>query len=134
MLLPKRMRGAAAAFYAFCRIADDLVDFSDDPTPAVLELGRAARSHLRGTARRRPRRSSVRVGSCADHEIPRAVVDALIEGFEWDADEREYESLSDVLGYCARVASAVGVVMTLLMGPREPRTIARACDLGARCS
>jgi phytoene synthase len=58
-------------------------------------------------------------------------VDALIEGFEWDASERAYESLSDVLAYCARVASAVGVVMTLLMGSRDPRTLARACDLGA---
>ena len=27
LLLPRRMRAPAAAFYAFCRIADDLVDY-----------------------------------------------------------------------------------------------------------
>lgn len=130
LLLPKRMRDPAAAFYAFCRIADDLVDFSDDPSRAVVELGARVDRIYAGTPDDDPvDRAFARV--VAAHEIPRAVVDALIEGFEWDAAEREYESLSDVLAYCARVASAVGVVMTLLMGPRDPRTLARACDLGA---
>jgi phytoene synthase len=35
-----------------------------------------------------------------------------------------------VLAYSARVAATVGVLMTLLMGERGPRTLARACDLG----
>jgi phytoene synthase len=130
LLLPKRMRGPAAAFYAFCRIADDLVDFSDDPSAAVIELAARLDRIYAGTPDEDPvDRAFSRV--VLDHAIPRVVVDALIEGFEWDADERDYETLPELLGYCARVASAVGVVMTLLMGPREARTIARACDLGA---
>src|SRR5690606_11580987 len=129
LLLPTRMRGAAAAFYAFCRIADDLVDFSDDPKLAVVELGGRVDRIYAGTPDDDPvDRAFSRV--VEQHAIPRAVVDALIEGFEWDASEREYQSLSDVLAYCARVASTVGVVMTLLMGPRDDRTLARACDLG----
>jgi 15-cis-phytoene synthase len=36
-----------------------------------------------------------------------------------------------VLAYGVRVASSVGVVMTLLMGRRDHATLARACDLGA---
>jgi phytoene synthase len=130
LLLPKRMRGAASAFYAFCRIADDLVDFSADPKLAVIELGGRLDRIYAGTPDDDPvDRAFARVVEA--HAIPRAVVDALIEGFEWDASERAYESLSDVLAYCARVASAVGVVMTVLMGPRDARTLARACDLGA---
>jgi len=130
LLLPRRMRGPAAAFYAFCRIADDLVDFSDDPKLAVAELGGRVDRIYAGTPDDDPvDRAFSRV--VEQHAIPRAVVDALIEGFEWDASEREYQSLSDVLAYCARVASTVGVVMTLLMGPRDDRTLARACDLGA---
>lgn len=129
LLLPRRMRGPAAAFYAFCRIADDLVDFSDDPRQAVDELGARVDRIYAGTPDQDPvDRAFARV--VEEHAIPRAVVDALIEGFEWDASEREYQTLSDVLAYCARVASTVGVVMTLLMGPRDPRTLARACDLG----
>lgn len=130
LLLPKRIRDSAAAFYAFCRIADDLVDFSDDPKLAVVELGARVDRIYAGSPDDDPvDRAFARVVEA--HAIPRAVVDALIEGFEWDASERAYESLSDVLAYCARVASAVGVVMTLLMGPRDPTTLARACDLGA---
>jgi phytoene synthase len=129
LLLPRRMRGSAAAFYAFCRVADDLVDFSEDPKLAVIELGARVDRIYAGTPDDDPvDRAFARVVEA--HAIPRAVVDALIEGFEWDASDRVYESLSDVLAYCARVASAVGVVMTLLMGPRDERTLARACDLG----
>jgi beta-carotene ketolase (CrtW type) len=62
--------------------------------------------------------------------MPRQVFDVLLEGFEWDSDERQYESFSDVVAYCVRVASTVGVMMTLVMGERAPATLARACDLG----
>jgi phytoene synthase len=130
LLLPKRMRDSAAAFYAFCRVADDLVDFSDDAKLAVAQLGARVDRIYAGTPDDDPvDRAFARV--VATHPIPRPVIDALIEGFEWDASDRMYESLSDVLAYCARVASAVGVVMTHLMGPRDERTLARACDLGA---
>jgi len=130
LLLPRRMRGDAAAFYAFCRIADDLVDFSDEPKLAVAQLSARLDRIYTNTPDDDPvDRAFARV--VLAHAIPRAVVDALIEGFAWDASERAYETLSDVLAYCARVASAVGVVMTYLMGPRDPKTLARACDLGA---
>ena len=33
-------------------------------------------------------------------------------------------------GYAARVAGAVGAMMTLVMGQRAPEIVARACDLG----
>ena len=129
-LLPRRMRAPAAAFYAFCRVADDLVDFSDDPSAAVVELTARLDQIYAGEPAEDPvDRAFARV--VARYALPRPVVDALIDGFAWDADERDYETLDELLGYCARVASAVGVVMTLFMGPRDPRTLARACDLGA---
>ena len=37
-LLPARVRDPALALYAFCRLADDAVDDSDDKAPAVLGL------------------------------------------------------------------------------------------------
>lgn len=130
LLLPRRMRAPAAAFYAFCRIADDLVDFSPDPSAAVDELAARLDAIYAGTPIDDPvDRAFTRV--VEQHALPRAIVDALIDGFAWDAQGREYATMSELLGYCARVASAVGVVMTLFMGAREPRTLARACDLGA---
>ena len=62
--------------------------------------------------------------------MPRALPEALLEGLAWDAMGRRYETLSDVYGYSARVASAVGAMMAVLMGVRDRDALARACDLG----
>jgi phytoene synthase len=129
-LLPRRIRGAAAGFYAFCRVADDAVDESDDPDRAVVELAARLDAIFAG----QPKDDAIDRALTAivqQHEIPRAPFDALIDGFCWDAKGRQYEDLSDVLAYSARVASAVGVVMTYIMGRRDRPTLARACDLGA---
>jgi phytoene synthase len=128
-LLPRRIRDPAAVFYAFCRVADDAVDDSPDPTAAVVAL----RTRLDDVFAGRPRPDPVDRALAqvvADYRLPRTPFDALLEGFEWDASGHVYEELGDVLAYSARVASAVGVVMTLLMGVRDPRAIARACDMG----
>lgn len=62
--------------------------------------------------------------------MPRALPEALLEGLAWDAVGRRYDSLSDVRGYSARVASAVGAMMCVLMRVRDADALARACDLG----
>ena len=62
--------------------------------------------------------------------IPRALPEALLEGFAWDAAGRRYETLDEVEHYAARVAGCVGAMMTLVMGRRDPAILARACDLG----
>ena len=62
--------------------------------------------------------------------IPRALLDALIEGFAWDAEGRTYETLSELHGYAARVAGTVGTMMAILMGRRGADALARAADLG----
>jgi phytoene synthase len=128
-LLPRRMRAPAAAFYAFCRAADDLVD-DGDPARGLEILRRRVDAIFAGRPHDHPadRAFSTVVHL---HAIPRATIDALLEGFQWDAESRTYETLDDVLAYGVRVASSVGVVMTLLMGRRDHATLARACDLGA---
>jgi phytoene/squalene synthetase len=62
--------------------------------------------------------------------IPRAIPNALIEGLEWDAAGRRYQSLAELEAYAARVAGTVGIMMTLVMGRRDATTLARAADLG----
>ncbi len=129
-LLPRRIRDAAAVFYAFCRVADDAVDDSDDPTAALAQLRVRLAAIWTGTADTDPVDRALGALVRA-HELPRAPFDALLEGFAWDAQGRRYDTIGGVLSYAARVASAVGVVMTYIMGARSPHTIARACDLGA---
>jgi phytoene synthase len=132
LLLPARVRAPASVVYAFCRVSDDAVDLvSPRQGPEALERLRERLDRAyRGAPQDHPVDRAF-AGVVARHDIPRAIPEALLEGFAWDVEGRSYDDLSGVLAYSARVASAVGVMMTLLMGRREPGVLARACDLGA---
>lgn len=129
-LLPPRVRPASIALYAFCRVADDIVDegglsldesrallsgrldaiYAGRPGPAVEDRALAAVVH--------------------QHGLPRPWLDALLDGFAWDATGRTYETLEEVHDYGARVAGSVGAMMCWLMGVRSPQALARACEMG----
>jgi phytoene synthase len=64
------------------------------------------------------------------HQLPRLFLDALLEGFAWDAQGRRYQTMEDLQAYAARVAATVGGMMCWIMGPQAPLTLARACELG----
>ena len=128
-LLPASVRDPAMALYAFCRLADDAVDLQDAKADAVLRL----RDRLDLVYAGRPRNAPADRAFASvveDFDMPRALPDALLEGLAWDADWRRYKTLSDLNAYSARVASAVGVMMAVLMRVRDPHALARACDLG----
>ncbi len=55
---------------------------------------------------------------------------ALLEGFRWDVESRRYEDLPALFAYCVRVGATVGVMMSLVMGRREPEVLRGACELG----
>lgn len=128
-LLPQSMRWSAHAMYAFCREADDAIDEADDPELAIAGMYERLNLIYAGTPSdsAADRAFADIVGRFA---IPRCVPDALLEGFCWDTIGHEYETLSDVVSYAVRVASTVGVMMTLVMGRRERNVLARASDLG----
>lgn len=134
-LLPARIRGDVAAVYAFCRVADDVVDRAGTG-PGTLRAEDAVASlsaRLDAMYARRPAPDPVDralAAVIARYGLPRNVWDALLEGFVWDVSGRKYETLSDVRAYGVRVASTVGVLMTLLMGDARRPVLARACDLG----
>ncbi len=133
-LLPLRVRIPTMGLYAFCRVADDHVD--------DLPEGDAA-AKLRAVGRLETRLDAAYAGAPHDspvdrlfastvraYSIPRQLPDALLDGMRWDAEGRTIVDESTLLAYAARVASAVGVMMTLLMGERRADVLARACDLG----
>lgn len=128
-LLPSKVRDPALALYAFCRLADDAVDLQAEKAAAVLSLRERLEQVYAGTPRNAaPDRAFARV--VEQFDMPRALPDALLEGLAWDAMGRRYATLSDVISYSARVASAVGAMMCVLMRNRCPDALARACDLG----
>jgi phytoene synthase len=110
-------------------MADDLIDGPGDADEALEELHR----RIDAIYRQQPEdhtcdQALARVVNC--HRIPQSLLLALLEGFKWDAQGREYEDLASVLDYSARVAGTVGVMMALLMGVRQKHMLARAADLG----
>lgn len=128
-LLPKHVREPALALYAFCRLADDAVDLNDAKADAVLRLHERLDLVYAGTPRDAPADRAF-AAMVEDVDMPRALPEALLEGLAWDAMERRYASLSELRAYSARVASAVGAMMCVLMRIRDADALARACDLG----
>jgi phytoene synthase len=129
LALPARVREPATALYAFCRVADDAIDNSSEPRQALAQL----QLRLDAVYDGRPADDLVDralAAVVAQSRLPRALLDALLDGFAWDAEGRQYESIESLHDYAARVAGAVGAMMTLVMETRDARSLARACELG----
>mgnify|MGYP003944254001 FL=1 len=128
-LLPVRARAPAIALYAFCRLADDAIDLGEDQDQAMQDL----KSRLSAIYAGRPIAIDAdRALTVVVHRygIPCGLLEALLDGFLWDSQGRRYDTLADVEAYGARVAGAVGAMMSLIMGASSDTAIARACELG----
>jgi len=128
-LLPKRAAIPATALYAFCRIADDLIDADHAGTAAIEALGKRIDAIYAGAPEDHPEDRAL-AEVVRHYAIPRAMPEALIEGLAWDTSGRSYETLSELYDYAARVAGCVGAMMTLIMQTSDRNAVARACDLG----
>jgi phytoene synthase len=129
LMLPPRVRAPATALYAFCRVADDAIDDSAEPQHAIADLHRRLDAVYAG--RPGPHLAD-RALACVvqAYDLPRALLDALLEGFAWDVEGRRYETIEEVHAYGARVAGTVGAMMALVMETRGRDALARACELG----
>jgi phytoene synthase len=128
LFLPRRVRAPATALYAFCRAADDAIDLSDDQGAALALLRGRLDTIYAGMPTNAVDRAFAAV--VADFALPRALPEALLEGFAWDVEARRYADLPALIGYAMRVAGTVGVMMALLMGTRDAAMLSSACDLG----
>ena len=128
-LLPARLRPPATALYAYCRLADDVIDLGHDPKLAMQELQHRLDEIYEG---RPGTMDADRALAHVVHRygIPRGLLDALLDGFLWDTQDRRYETLADVEAYGARVAGTVGAMMSIIMGACTDSAIARACEMG----
>lgn len=127
LVLPRRVREPARELYAFCRLADDAVDAGGGAHEAVAMLHGRLDALYAGRPDPADEGFAQVVGRFA---IPRALPDALIDGFAWDAQGRRYADVHELHAYGARVAGSVGAMMALVMGTRSREALARACDLG----
>ena len=128
-LLPQRVRIPAIALYAFCRMADDAIDEGGDDPHALARLQHRLDAIYAGEpgALVEDRAMAMVVHR---YRLPRALPEALLEGFAWDAAGRGYDTLDELHDYCARVAGSVGAMMAMVMGVTGQQALARACELG----
>jgi phytoene synthase len=116
-LLPPPTRQAVRALYAFCRIADNIVDSSQEPVD-VREARLAAWRYKSVTAS--PPHDDLVALAWADtrlrYKIPYTYCEQLIDGVARDLHQQRYESFDDLATYAYGVASTVGLMMLRIIG------------------
>jgi len=127
-LLPRGARDDAAVVYAFCRLADDAVDEAADPTAAAAALARL-QAELAGRLPARPLLAAF-LDAAARLELPLRAVDELLEGVRTDIGDVRVADDTELIRYCYRVASTVGLMMCAVLGVRRRDALPHAVDLG----
>ena len=143
LVLPADQRRAIMAVWDFCRAVDDAVDEVGEPRPepaARLEEGCEARRAVQawreelarcytGAPPETPQGQRLQP-FISDFDLPREAFEDVIDGVAMDLDTTRYETFADLLEYCRRVASAVGVICISIFGCRHRDARDYALNLG----
>lgn len=117
--LPPVKRRAAFALYAFCRVADDMVDVGvrESPTDVIARLS-AYRGLLDAAIAGRPEGPVHRelAAAALRFEVPARVLHELLDGVARDCAPARYRTWDELSGYCEGVASSVGEMCTYVFG------------------
>ncbi|HTY95547.1 MAG TPA: presqualene diphosphate synthase HpnD [Solirubrobacteraceae bacterium] len=129
LLSPPRRRALCAA-YAFARRIDDIGD-GGLPDEEKLRLLEQAEAQLQGLGSTGPGGDPVLVAledATPRFGIPLGALGELIEGVRMDVLETRYETFEELVGYCRRVAGAIGRVCLSIFGSRAPAEGAPTAD------
>ena len=133
LTLPRPRRDALYAVYAFCRTVDDVADLGRDPEAQRAQLAGwredVARCFQPGPPPAHPIARQL-ADAVRAYPIPRAALEAIIEGCEMDLARVRFETAEDLYPYCHRVASAVGLCCIEIFGYTDPRAREYAVHLG----
>jgi len=121
-ILPGPQRLSMCALYTFMRIADDL---SDEPEKVAVK-----RTNLLAWRRgleeawhgifTHPSHEAL-AHTIHKHGIPRAYLEAVLDGVEMDLEPVRYITFADLRVYCYRVASVVGLACIHIWGFTRPQ-------------
>lgn len=118
-LLPAEKRRAAYALYAFCRVADDLVDRASEASMSTVASQLSALEHeLTRALDGEPSSPVFREVAWAArrYQIPGASLYELLAGVRRDLTQSTYATWADLESYCEGVASSVGEMCTHVFG------------------
>ena len=136
LVLPAEQRRAIIAVWDFCRAVDDAVD--EEPSVAAgLPTGRAAVTFWREEIARVFAGQAASTGQgrrlqpfVKTFGLPRQAFEDVIDGVAMDLDTSRYQTFDDLLEYCRRVASAVGLICIRIWGCRDEGSRDYALHLG----
>jgi phytoene synthase len=132
LVLPAAQRRAIGVVWDFCRAVDDAVDEAPDPETAAREVvkwreevGRLFGADTPVTPQAQQLKPVVAMFS-----MSRQPFDDLVDGVEMDLRRNRYDTFDELIGYCRRVASAVGMMCIEVFGCRDSRSRDYAFNLG----
>jgi phytoene synthase len=135
LVLPADQRRAIVAVWDFCRAVDDAVDETDGrrdgmtPREAVA-FWRAELARAYGAGEPQTPQGRGLLPFVAAFDLPRQAFEDVIDGVAMDLDKTRYETFEELLEYCRRVASAVGLICIRIFGCQDPAARRYAIDLG----
>jgi phytoene synthase len=131
-LLPEKQRDAMNTVYAFCRKTDDIVDDLSTPYEIKYEKLRKWRLEFEKAFIGRSEYPLLnKLGkTISNFNIPLDPFFELIKGMEMDLQKNRYKNFDDLLVYCYRVASTVGLMCIEIFGYKNPSTKDFAVNLG----
>ena len=134
ILLPKRLRPAVEAIYAFARSADDLAD-EGEATPeerlAALNGYEAALARIEQGATDHAPMFERLAQVMREYDMPARPLYDLLSAFKQDVVVSRYQTFDALLDYCARSANPVGFMMLHLYGEASDENVR---DSDAICS
>ncbi len=131
-LLPPPKRDAMNAVYAFCRKTDDIVDEGNEPDDIKYERLRKWRIEFEKALKGSSNYQLLnKVGAIIKQfNIPVDPFFELIIGMEMDLQKKRYLKFDDLVEYCYRVASTVGLMCIEIFGYKHSSTKDYAVNLG----
>jgi phytoene synthase len=124
-LLPKAKRRAARALYAYCRLADDIVDGGQEqPAMVIAQLRESIRRPKAGAQVSEPTLSILAAWEDARtrYRVPLRYAEQLLDGVEKDLCQTHYKTFEELAVYCYGVASTVGLMSMHIIGFEQGAT------------
>lgn len=128
---PRELARAAHAVYWFCRHTDDLVDEAPSLAVGQQQLddwSGQLEAALSGAPPSHPI-LILFIDTVQRYQIPHEYPRDLIAGMRMDLHQTRYRTFEELRVFCYRVASVVGIMMSHVIGFRQPAP-AYAIDLG----
>ncbi len=129
-VLPKEKRDAIYTLYSFCRQTDDIADGTDSSRKKHKTLDFWERELFRQFNDLTDTRFDKIWKIAQKFRIPLEYFQELINGVRMDLAHVRFSSIEELINYCYRVASVVGLMSIQIFGYRDERVKEYAVNLG----